>query len=86
MKPPRLRSTTCTTRSPSSRRCGTTPENNGELLTTQWLMFDGELSKLEQASKIENLMVRQGEFHDALEAAIAELEELAVKLQPPPEE
>jgi hypothetical protein len=61
-------------------------KNNVELLTTQWLMFDGELKKLGQAEKIENLMMRQGEFYDALEAAIAELEELAAKLTPAPEE
>ena len=60
-------------------------KNNVELLTTQWLLFDGELSKLKQAEKIENLMTRQGEFHDALESAIADMEALAVELQPPPE-
>lgn len=61
-------------------------KNNVELLTTQWLMFDGELAKLEQAQKIENLMVRQGEFHAALETAIADLEEVKSGLQPAPEE
>jgi len=61
-------------------------KNNVELLTTQWLLFDGELSKLKQAGKFEDLMTRQGEFHDALESSIAELEALAVTLQPPPEE
>jgi len=61
-------------------------KNNVELLTTQWLMFDGELAKLKQATKIENLMVRQGEFHDALETVIAGLEEVKVELQPAPEE
>jgi hypothetical protein len=61
-------------------------KNNVELLTTQWLMFDGELSKLKQQSKIEALMTKQGEFYDALETAIADLEELAASLQPPPEE
>ncbi len=61
-------------------------KNNVEMLTTQWLLFDGELSKLKQAEKIEGLMVRQGEFHDALEAVIAELEELQVELKPAPEE
>lgn len=61
-------------------------KNNVELLSTQWLLFDGELSKLKHAAKIEELMVRQGELHDALEAEIAALEELAVKLQPAPEE
>jgi len=61
-------------------------KNNVELLTAQWLKFDGELKKLGEAGTIENLMTRQGEFYDALEAAITELEELAVKLQPPPPE
>ena len=59
-------------------------KNNVEQLTTQWLMFDGELKKLAHAGTIENLMTRQGEFHDALEAAIVELEALAGTLQPPP--
>lgn len=61
-------------------------KNNVEMLTTQWLLFDGELSKLKQAAKIENLMVRQGEFHEALEAVIADLEEVKLELQPAPEE
>jgi len=61
-------------------------KNNVELLTTQWLLFDGELSKLKKAQAIEDLMSRQAEFHDALEAAITDLEEVAVSLQPPPEE
>ncbi|HVR82206.1 MAG TPA: hypothetical protein VHF02_09015 [Luteimonas sp.] len=61
-------------------------KNNVEMLTTEWLLFDGELSKLEQAGKIEDLMERQGQFHDALETAIADLEEVLVKLQPAPEE
>jgi hypothetical protein len=61
-------------------------KNNVELLTTKWLLFDGELSKLKQAEKIEDLMTRQAELHDSLETAITDLEELAAKLQPPPEE
>ena len=61
-------------------------KNNVELLTTQWLLFDGELSKLKRAEKIEDLMTRQGQFYDALETAITDLEELAVTLQPPPPE
>ena len=61
-------------------------KNNVELLTMQWLKFDGELKKLGEAETIENLMSRQGEFYDALEAAITELEEVAASLQPPPEE
>ena len=59
--------------------------NYVEQLTEQWLLFDGELSKLRQADNIEGLMTRQGELHDALGAQIAELEELATTLQPPPE-
>lgn len=61
-------------------------KTNVEHLTTQWLLFDGELKKLGQATMIEDLMTRQGEFHDALETAIGGLEELAVSLQPPPPE
>ena len=61
-------------------------KTNVEHLTTQWLLFDGELKKLGQATMIEDLMTRLGEFLDALEASIAGLEELAVSLQPPPPE
>jgi hypothetical protein len=60
-------------------------KNNVERLTAQWLMFDGELKKLKQADRIEALMTRQGELHDALEADIAALEEL-VELTPTDEE
>ncbi len=60
-------------------------KNNVEVLTAAWLLFDGELSKLEQTSRIDDLMTRQGELHDALESVIAEFEELAVKLQPAPD-
>ncbi|MEO8365124.1 MAG: hypothetical protein ABI538_02845 [Pseudoxanthomonas sp.] len=58
-------------------------KNNVELLTTQWLMFDGELSKLKQAGRLEQLMIKQSEFYDALETTIAELEEVRIELQPP---
>ena len=62
-------------------------KNNVELLTAQWLKFDeGKLKKLGESKTIEELMTRQGEFHDALEAAITELDELAEELKPPPEE
>lgn len=61
-------------------------KNNVERLTTQWLLFDSELKKLEQADRIEDLMVRAGELHEAIEAEIAELEELVVTLQPAAEE
>lgn len=57
-------------------------KNNVERLSTQWLLFDGELKKLKQAERIEDLMVRAGELHEAIEAEITELEELAVTLQP----
>jgi hypothetical protein len=59
---------------------------NVEHLTTQWLLFDGELSKLKKAKLVEDLMERQGQLHDALEAAIADLEGLVAELTPPPEE
>ncbi|WP_300617758.1 hypothetical protein [Dokdonella sp.] len=61
-------------------------KNNVENLTAQWLLFDGELKKLGQTERIESLMTRQSELHDALEEEIAQLEELAVTLQPVPEE
>ena len=61
-------------------------KNNVEMLTTQWLLFDGELKDLKKAGKIEQLMVSQGEFYDAVEATIAELEELQVELKPAVEE
>jgi hypothetical protein len=61
-------------------------KNNVEMLTREWLLFDGELSKLKQAGKIEDLMGLQSQFYDAVEKVIADLEELAVSLQPPPPE
>ena len=61
-------------------------KNNVEALTAAWLLFDGELSKLGQAQRVEDLMTRQGELHDALESAIAGFEELAETLKPPPPE
>jgi hypothetical protein len=57
-------------------------KNNVENLTTQWLLFEGELKKLKQAERVENLMTRQSEFHDALDEEIAALEEIAKELQP----
>jgi hypothetical protein len=61
-------------------------KTNVERLTTQWLLFDGELSKLGKAKVIEDLMERQGQLHDALEAAITDLEAVVVELTPAPEE
>lgn len=57
-----------------------------EQLTAQWLLFDGQLKKLKQAGKFEDLMTRQAEFHEALDTEIGELKALATELQPPPEE
>ena len=61
-------------------------KNNVETLTAQWLLFDGELRTLKHAGPIETLMSRQSELHDALNEESAALEDLAVTLQPPPEE
>jgi protein-disulfide isomerase len=61
-------------------------KNNVERLTAQWLMFDGDLKKLKQAGRIEALMQKQGELHDALEKDIAEMEELVVELTPAEED
>lgn len=61
-------------------------KNNVENLTAQWLLFDGELKKFDQAERVEQLMTRQSEFHDALDEEIAALEELATKLQPAAED
>ena len=61
-------------------------KNNVERLSAQWLLFDGELKKLKQAGRIEELMTRQAELHEAIEAEIAALEELSVELAPKEEE
>ena len=57
-------------------------KNNVERLSAQWLLFDGELKKLKQAERIEELMTRQAELHEAIEAEITALEELSVELAP----
>lgn len=59
-------------------------KNNVEALTTAWLLYDGELSKLKQAERIADLMDRQAQLHEALEQAIAGLEDLQEKLKPEP--
>jgi hypothetical protein len=61
-------------------------KNNVEMLTTEWLLFEGELSKLKQTKKIEGLMELQGQFHDAVEIVISDLEEVLVELQPKTDE
>ena len=59
--------------------------NNVERLTAQWLLFDGELKKLQQADAIEALMTKQGEIYESLQTEIEALEELAQSLKPAPE-
>jgi len=61
-------------------------KTNVEHLTAIWMLFEGELAKLKRVDKIEDLMNRQGQLHDALEAVIADLEDELPKLQPPPPE
>jgi citrate synthase len=61
-------------------------KNNVEALTTLWLLYDGELSKLKQAERIGKLMDQQNALHESLETNITELEEVLEKMQPPPEE
>lgn len=60
-------------------------KTNVEHLTSIWMLFDGDLAKLKRTDKIEDLMNRQGQLHDALEAVITDLEEELPKLRPPPE-
>lgn len=57
-------------------------KGNVERLTATWLLFDGELSKLKQTTKIDDLMSRQSQLHEALESVIADLEDLLPTLQP----
>lgn len=59
-------------------------KNNVEALSTAWLLFDGDLSKLKKTEQIGDLMDRQGHLHDALESVISDLEEVLEKMQPPP--
>lgn len=61
-------------------------KNNVERLTAQWMLFDGDLKKLHHTDRIEELMTRQGELHDSLEAEIAALEEVAAGLAPKDDE
>ncbi len=58
-------------------------KTNVERLTAMWMLFDGELAKLKETAKIDDLMNRQGQLHDAFESVIGELEETLKKLQPP---
>lgn len=61
-------------------------KNNVERLTAEWLLFDGELSKLKKADAIADLMDRQGQLHEALEKVIEDLTDTLEKLPPEPAE
>jgi C4-dicarboxylate-specific signal transduction histidine kinase len=61
-------------------------KNNVERRTAQWMLFDADLKKLHHTDRIEELMTRQGELHDSLEAEIAALEEVAAGLAPKDDE
>lgn len=58
-------------------------KGNVERLSAAWLLFDGELSKLKQTEKIDDLMNRQSQMHDTLEKVIADLEDVLQEIQPP---
>lgn len=57
-------------------------KGNVERLSAAWLLFDGELSKLKQTEKIDDLMNRQSQMHDTLEKVIADLEDVLQEIQP----
>jgi predicted nucleic acid-binding protein len=61
-------------------------EEQVELLTTQWLLFDGESVQAQARVGLRRPDDAQGEFYDAVETAIADLEALSVELQPAPED
>jgi hypothetical protein len=61
-------------------------KNNVEALSSAWMLFDGELSGLKRTEKIGELMDRQGQLHDALEAMITDLEGVLETMQPEPQE
>lgn len=56
-------------------------KTNVEHLTAIWMLFDSDLAKLRRVEKIEDLMNRQSQLHDALETVIVDLEEALQKLQ-----
>ncbi len=55
--------------------------NNVESLTSMWMLFDGELKDLGKTEKIEDLMTKQGELHDAFESMIEDLEDMLSKMR-----
>ncbi|MGB0133801.1 hypothetical protein [Dokdonella sp.] len=60
-------------------------KTNVEHLTASWILFEGELKALKQTEKIEALMNKQGEFHDALEKTIEDLEKMLEEMTAEPE-
>ena len=60
-------------------------KSNVEHLTASWILFEGELKTLKQTDKFEDLMNRQSQFYDALEVAIASLEEQHKEMTAVPE-
>ncbi|MEO6801240.1 MAG: hypothetical protein ABI178_14980 [Rhodanobacter sp.] len=61
-------------------------KNNIEMLSGAWMLFEGKLSGLKRTAQIGDLMDRQGQLHEALEAMIADLEDALEKMQPDPPE
>ncbi|MEO8857479.1 MAG: hypothetical protein ABI343_10880 [Burkholderiaceae bacterium] len=59
-------------------------KNNIELLSAAWMLFEGKLSGLKRTEQIGDLMDRQGQLHDALEAMVTDLEDVLKKMQPDP--
>jgi hypothetical protein len=57
---------------------------NIERLTEVWLLLDGELKQKALAGKIEDLLTQHNAFHDALESAIADYEDVCDKMEKKP--
>ena len=55
--------------------------NNVESLTSMWMLFDGELKDLGKTERIDELMTKQGELHDAFELVIEDLQDTLQKMQ-----
>ena len=56
-------------------------KTNIEKLTEHWLKMDGELKQKDMAKKIEALLSTRNNFHDELEAAIADYETLCDSME-----
>ena len=59
-------------------------KNNIETLSAAWMLFEGKLAGLKRTEQIGDLMDRQGQLHDALEAMITDLGDVLEKMQPDP--